>query len=205
MLADSSFCGGETRNCIMAGWRRAVELAMSEEEIATLTTLSRSRTELASRVSRAQMRWRIGKSFVLRGGPKIWGSSSDGAALCRARTGRWRPSMIVRDRARNQRSRLRPKPSWCRWRVTRSKTIAIRMSCGRRGSWRAMHVEEQATGCGRRIVLLVPAAPSLCRIRPGHLAQGSRAWPRFNERAARKAATISAAEVVKGVDRRARG
>lgn len=39
----------------MAGWRRAVELALSDEEIATLTTLSRSRTELASRVSRAQM------------------------------------------------------------------------------------------------------------------------------------------------------
>jgi transposase len=39
----------------MAGWRRAVELAMSDEEIATLTTLSRSRVELASRVSRAQM------------------------------------------------------------------------------------------------------------------------------------------------------
>src|ERR1700756_826906 len=39
----------------MAGWRRAVELAMSDEEIATLTTLSRSRTEPASRVSRAQM------------------------------------------------------------------------------------------------------------------------------------------------------
>ena len=39
----------------MAGWRRAVELAMSDEEIATLTTLSRSRIELASRVSRAQM------------------------------------------------------------------------------------------------------------------------------------------------------
>src|SRR5438477_9753007 len=39
----------------MAGWRRAVELAMSDEEIAILTTLSRSRTEPASRVSRAQM------------------------------------------------------------------------------------------------------------------------------------------------------
>jgi hypothetical protein len=43
------------RSCIMAGWRRAVELAMSDEEIATLTMLSRSRNELASRVSRAQM------------------------------------------------------------------------------------------------------------------------------------------------------
>src|ERR1700752_5133700 len=39
----------------MAGWRRAIELAMTDEEIATLAALSRSRTELASRVSRAQM------------------------------------------------------------------------------------------------------------------------------------------------------
>ncbi|MGY4498028.1 hypothetical protein ACVWYH_001959 [Bradyrhizobium sp. GM24.11] len=55
LLADSSFTTSETRSCIMAGWRRAVELAMSDEEIATLRTFSRSRTELASRVSRAQM------------------------------------------------------------------------------------------------------------------------------------------------------
>ena len=39
----------------MAGWRRAVELAMTNEEIERLTALSRSRTEPASRVSRAQM------------------------------------------------------------------------------------------------------------------------------------------------------
>jgi transposase len=39
----------------MAGWRRAIELAMTDEEMATLVALSRSRTELASRVSRAQM------------------------------------------------------------------------------------------------------------------------------------------------------
>ena len=39
----------------MATWRRAVELAMTEEEIETLTALSRSRTEPASRVSRAAM------------------------------------------------------------------------------------------------------------------------------------------------------
>src|ERR1700756_462936 len=39
----------------MAGWREAVELAMTEEEIETLTALSRSRTEPASRVSRAGM------------------------------------------------------------------------------------------------------------------------------------------------------
>jgi transposase len=39
----------------MAGWRRAVELAMTNEEIERLTALSRSRTEPAGRVSRAQM------------------------------------------------------------------------------------------------------------------------------------------------------
>src|SRR3974390_2765000 len=39
----------------MATWRQAVELAMTEEDIETLTALSRSRTESASRVSRAAM------------------------------------------------------------------------------------------------------------------------------------------------------
>ena len=39
----------------MAGWRQVIELAMADEEIAALTALSRSRTEPASRVSRAQM------------------------------------------------------------------------------------------------------------------------------------------------------
>src|SRR5260370_23912015 len=39
----------------MAGWRRAVELAMTDEEIERLTALSRSRTEPAGRVSRARM------------------------------------------------------------------------------------------------------------------------------------------------------
>jgi transposase len=52
---DSSFVFDETRNGIMAGWRQAIELAMTDEEIAALTALSRSRTEAASRVSRAQM------------------------------------------------------------------------------------------------------------------------------------------------------
>jgi transposase len=39
----------------MAGWRRAVELAMTGEEIAELTSVSRSRTEPSSRVERARM------------------------------------------------------------------------------------------------------------------------------------------------------
>jgi transposase len=39
----------------MAGWRHAVELAMSGEDIGRLTDISRLRTERASRVERAQM------------------------------------------------------------------------------------------------------------------------------------------------------
>ena len=39
----------------MAPRRRVIKLAMSEQEIETLTALSRSRTEPASRVSRAAM------------------------------------------------------------------------------------------------------------------------------------------------------
>src|SRR6202790_5186033 len=39
----------------MAGWRQAVEVAMTDEEVARLMAISRSRTEPASRVERAQM------------------------------------------------------------------------------------------------------------------------------------------------------
>src|SRR5437764_14397373 len=39
----------------MAGWRQAIELALSDDEIAALAAISRSRTEPASRVERARM------------------------------------------------------------------------------------------------------------------------------------------------------
>jgi transposase len=39
----------------MAGWRQAIELALSEEDVARLRAVARSRTEPASRVERARM------------------------------------------------------------------------------------------------------------------------------------------------------
>src|ERR1700731_1371402 len=55
MLVDSSFEKSRTRSGIMAGWRQAVEVAMTDEDVARLMAISRSRTEPASRVGRAQM------------------------------------------------------------------------------------------------------------------------------------------------------
>ena len=50
--ADARFFDSETRVEVMAGWRQAVELALSDEDIAALAAISRSRTEPASRVER---------------------------------------------------------------------------------------------------------------------------------------------------------
>ena len=62
-LADSSFAVDQTRTGIMARWRHAVELAMTDEVIGKLTEISRSRTEAASRVARAEMLLRYPRGF----------------------------------------------------------------------------------------------------------------------------------------------
>jgi hypothetical protein len=51
----ASLLDSETRIEVMAGWRQAIELAMSEEDVAALAAISRSRTEPASRVGRARI------------------------------------------------------------------------------------------------------------------------------------------------------
>jgi transposase len=52
---DSLFVFDQTRSGIMAGWRQAVELAMTDDEIGRLATISRSRSEAARRVQRARI------------------------------------------------------------------------------------------------------------------------------------------------------
>src|SRR3979490_663037 len=69
MLVDSSF---ETERGVVSWrrWRQTIEVAMNDEEIARLLTISRSRTEPASRVERAQMllAYREKPSFFAVGG-----------------------------------------------------------------------------------------------------------------------------------------
>ena len=74
----------------MATWRQALEVVMTHEDVARLITISRSRTEPASRVQRAQMllAYRENPSFFCHwtaGG----GASSDGPTLHRAGAGLW--------------------------------------------------------------------------------------------------------------------
>src|SRR5258708_27282478 len=74
----------------MAGWRRVSNWQLSCEEIESLTALSRSRIEPASRVSRKQMllAYRENPSFCAVG-QRVGGSPSNGSALRGAGAGLW--------------------------------------------------------------------------------------------------------------------
>ena len=74
----------------MATWRQAFEAAMTDAEVARLMAVSRSRTEPASRVQRAQMllAYRENPSFFCRG-KTVGRASSDGPTLHRTGAGLW--------------------------------------------------------------------------------------------------------------------
>src|SRR5260370_42204688 len=94
------FAIGQTRSGIMAGWRRAVELTMTDEEIERLTVLSRSRTEPASQVSRAQMllAYRENPSFCAVG--KRIGVHHQTVQRCVERALAYGPLTAIEDRPR---------------------------------------------------------------------------------------------------------
>jgi hypothetical protein len=70
---------------VMAGWRRPIELAVNDVEVAALEEISRSRSEPAIRVERARilLAYRKSLSFFC-GGACRGGAPSDGPALCGA-------------------------------------------------------------------------------------------------------------------------
>src|SRR3979490_1246245 len=84
----------------MAGWRRAVELEITAGEIERLTALSRSRTEPASRVSRAQMllAYRENASFFVLG--QRLGVNHQTVQRCIERALAYGPLMALDDRPR---------------------------------------------------------------------------------------------------------
>jgi len=71
----------------MATWRQALEVVMTDEDVARLITVSRSRTEPASRVQRAQM------LLTYRENPSFLPSDSGWGCIIRrsnaASSGRW--------------------------------------------------------------------------------------------------------------------
>src|SRR3984893_17773417 len=84
------FAFGETRSGIMAGWRRAVELAMTVEEIERLTALSRVAHRAGGPgIAGADAAGLSRESFVLCGGAKRRGPPSNGSALRGAGAGLW--------------------------------------------------------------------------------------------------------------------
>ena len=96
----------------MAGRRKAIELAMSEEVLAALRAIARSRSEPASRVERARMllAYRDEPSFFRWDG--LWARTIrpfSAVSSGRWSTVRWRRSMIGRGPARSRRSPPRPR------------------------------------------------------------------------------------------------
>src|SRR5258708_10353613 len=99
-MADSLFCDWPNEAGIRAGWRRAVEWTMTEEEIERLGVLSRSRTEPARQVSRAQMllAYRENPSFCAVG--KRIGVHHQTVQRCVERALAYGPLTAIEDRSR---------------------------------------------------------------------------------------------------------
>src|SRR5450756_2497178 len=125
----------------MARWRQAVELAMNDGDVARLLTISRSRTEPASWVERAQMllAYREKPSFFAVG--QRLGVHHQTVQRCIERALAYGPLMALDDRPRpGKEPTITPEAK--AWLVSqacrKAKELAIRTSCGRRGCWRAM-------------------------------------------------------------------
>jgi hypothetical protein len=109
---DSSFVIDVTRSSIMAGWRRVVELAMTDEEVARLTAASHSRTERASRVERARMLLAYRETPSFFGVARRLGAHHQTVQRCVERALAYGPLAALdddRDPAKSRRSRRRPR------------------------------------------------------------------------------------------------
>jgi hypothetical protein len=124
----------------MATWRQALEVVMTEEEVARLLSVSRSRTEPASRVQRAQMllAYRENPSFFAVG--RGVGVHHQTVQRCIERALAYGPLMALDDRPRpGKEPTITPEAK--AWLVSlacdKARTMAIRTNYGRRVCWRA--------------------------------------------------------------------
>src|SRR5580692_2756378 len=120
----------------MIRWRQAVELAMKGEDIERLMVISRSRTEAASRVGRAQMllTYLETPSFFAVG--QKLGVHHQTVQRCVERAMAYGPLAALDDRPRPGKEptlRRKPKLGWYLWRARRPRSTAIPTSYGRRG------------------------------------------------------------------------
>ena len=116
ILADSSFVMDVTRSSKMAGWRQVVELAMSNEEVARLAAVSRSRTEPG------EPKWSGRKCFAYRENPSFFaaarrvGGHHQTVQRCvsneRWPMAPWWRLTTDRDLAKSRQSRRRPRLGW---------------------------------------------------------------------------------------------
>ena len=84
----------------MATWRHAVELAMTNEEVASLVAISRSRTEPARRVERARMLLGYGESLSFFAMGRSLGVHHQTVQRCVERAVAYGPLAALDDRAR---------------------------------------------------------------------------------------------------------
>src|ERR1700704_165413 len=84
----------------MATWRQALEVVMTDEDVARLTALSRSRTEPASRVQRAQMLLAYGENPSFFAVGKRLGVHHQTVQRCIERALAYGPLMALDDRPR---------------------------------------------------------------------------------------------------------
>ncbi len=124
----------------MAAPRLVIDLTIEDEDMTRLMAVVRSRTEPASRVERALV------LLAYRDDPPSWEWNVSACIIkpCSVVSSEprplahWQRWTTVRGPARRRGSQPRPKHGSCRWPARKRRTLAIRMSCGRRGSWLAM-------------------------------------------------------------------
>ena len=125
----------------MARWRRAIELAMTEEEIDRLRTVTRSRTEPARRVERARMLLTYGETQSYYAVGRSLGMHHQTVERCVERALANGPLAALDDRPHpGKEPTITPEArAWLTsLACDKAKEHGYRTNCGRRGSWRVM-------------------------------------------------------------------